>query len=102
MRKITAKFAWILSLAITLFFIGPQLGSFDIDGDGVPDVPVMVMHGNNDQNVQPTQSERQARVALEVGWPFSDLPWHDPGPMKGRIAVDLRNAGLDSVTPLRC
>ena len=101
MRKAATKVAWILSLAISLFFIGP-LGSLDTDGDGFPDVPVMVMHAKNGQNMQPTQSGRQARIALEIARPFSDLQCHDSGPMKGRIAADLRSAVLDSVTPLRC
>jgi len=102
MRKIATNCAWILSLAITLFFIGPQFGSLDTDGDGFPDVPVMVTHANNGQNVQPTPRGRQARINLDVARPFSDLQCHDSGPMKGRIAADLRSAGLDSVTPLRC
>jgi len=102
MRKFVTKFAWILSLAIALFFIGPLFGSLDTDGDGFPDVPVMVMHANNGQNVQPTQSGRQTRIAREVARPFSDLQCHDSVPMKGRIAADLRSAALDSVTPLRC
>ena len=102
MRKAATKFAWILSLAISLFFVGPQFGSLDTDGDGFPDVPIMVMQANNGQNVQPTQSGRQVRIALGVAQPFPHLQCHDSGPMKGRIAADLRSAGLDSVTPLRC
>jgi len=102
MKKIAAKIALILSLAITLFFIGNQFGSLDTDGDGSPDVPLMVMHANNDQKVQPTQSGRQAKNAIEVAQPFSELPCDDPGRMEGRIALDLPSTRLDSVTPLRC
>jgi|SRR5215471_1594440 len=97
-----AKFAGILALAVALFFIGPQLGSIDTDGDGVPDVPVMVKHGNGDRNVQPTQSDRPNRVAVGIGSPFSELMSGDLGPTMVRAPADLRSAGLDSITPLRC
>jgi len=97
-----ANFAGILSLAVALFFIGPQLGSIDTDGDGVPDVPVMVKHGNGDRNVQPTQSDQPNRVAVGIGSPFSELMSGDLGPTTQRAPADLRRAELDSITPLRC
>jgi hypothetical protein len=102
MAQIVAKCAWILSLAVTLFFLGPQLGSLDVDGDGVPDVPVMVMHGNNDQNVQATQCDRQARIVFAIAALFTQLTCRDLGLMKLRVSADLRTEGLHSITPLRC
>ena len=33
-------FVWLMALA--LFVIGPQAGSLDDDGDGAPDVPIVV------------------------------------------------------------
>jgi len=44
MREWAATLAKILLIAITLFHVGPQLGSLDIDGDGIPDIPVVVTH----------------------------------------------------------
>ena len=44
MRERAATCAKILLIAITLFSLGPQLGSLDIDGDGIPDIPVVVTH----------------------------------------------------------
>jgi len=102
MRKLAAKFAGIVALAITLFFLGPQLGSLDIDGDGTPDVPIVVMLGNNDQTVQPTNSERPARSVFAIASPFSQLSCSDLGLMKVRIPAALRSAGLDCIPPLRC
>jgi len=29
-------------VAVALFVVGPQAGSFDDDGDGIPDIPVVV------------------------------------------------------------
>ena len=32
----------LLLLSISLFFVGPQLGSLDTDSDGIPETPVIV------------------------------------------------------------
>lgn len=55
-----ATFAKILLIAITLFFLGPQLGSLDIDCDGIPDVPLVVTHVNAPLN----RHLRQRNVVL--------------------------------------
>jgi hypothetical protein len=102
MAQFAVKFAWILSLAVTLFFLGPQLGSLDIDGDAVPDVPIMVLHGNNDQNVQATQRDRQARIVFAIAALFTRLTCTDLGFVKVRVFADLRLEGLHSIAPLRC
>jgi hypothetical protein len=40
---LTAK---ILLFSITLLLMGPQLGGLDADGDGCPEVPIIVMKGS--------------------------------------------------------
>jgi hypothetical protein len=99
MRKVAASFATILLCAINLFFLGPALGSLDVDGDGVPDIPVMVIHGKNNQNVRRPQSDR---VGLATASPFLGLICNDAVLMKTRIVVEPRGSRLDSVVPLRC
>jgi hypothetical protein len=102
MRKIAANFAAILLFAITLFFLGPQFGSLDIDGDGIADVPVMVMHKNDHQKVHLPQSKSQTKVGLATASPFLGLMCNDVVLMKERIVVEPRGTKLDSVVPLRC
>jgi len=93
MKKIATRFAMISLFSITICFSGPLLGSFDIDGDGVPDVPVMVMHASNDQNVQTTQSEGSARTDVARESSFPRLLWIQPVIMNRRVFT---------VTSLRC
>jgi hypothetical protein len=102
MKKIATISAGILVFAIALFFIGPPLGSLDTDGDGIPDVPVMVVHVRNGQNVHPTQSDGQGRIILTIAWPFLVPTSNDLGFTHGRNTANARSAVLDSVTPLRC
>lgn len=102
MRRIAANLVATLLFAIALFFFGPQLGSLDIDGDGIPDVPVMVMHGSARQEVQLPQSSNQTKVGLATASPFVGLMSHDVVFVKERIAVEPRGSKLDSVVLLRC
>ena len=102
MRRIAASTAKILSFAITVFFLGPQFGSLDIDGDGVPDVPVMVLHVSNNQNVQPSPSDRHAKFGLETSSPFVGPMCDGLGLMKARIVDDPRAYRRDPIVPLRC
>jgi len=97
MRKIAPTFGSVLLFVVTLFFLGPQLGSVDVDGDGVPDVPIMVMHGS-DQNVQPAESDRLVVIAS----PRLGLVSDDLGRIERRSVVDPPGSRLDSVPPLRC
>jgi hypothetical protein len=99
MRKVAASFATILLFAITLLFLGPPLGSLDVDGDGVPDIPVMVIHGKNNHNVRRPQSDR---VGFATASAFLGLMCNDTVLMKARIVVEPRGSRLDSVVPLRC
>jgi len=93
MKKIATRFAMISLFSITICFSGPLLGSFDIDGDGVPDVPVMVMHGSNDQNVQTTPNDGPARTDVAMESYFSQSLWIQPVIMHRRVLT---------VTSLRC
>jgi hypothetical protein len=103
MRKIAPSFGQILLCAISLFFLGPQFGSLDIDGDGIPDVPVIMVMGGNSQNVQPAHSDDgQTKVGLATASPFLGLKSRDIVFMKRRIVVEPRGSRLDSVVPLLC
>lgn len=100
-RKVATTFASILLFAIALFVIGPRCGSVDIDGDGVPDVPIVVMHGSN-HSVRYPQSDGQTKVDLATASPFLGSTCNAIVLMKARIVVGLRGCKLDSVVPLRC
>lgn len=102
MREMANTSAAILLFSTALFFLGPQLGSLDIDGDGVPDVPPMVLLTSSSQHVQAEQGDGQVRIALSVASPFSERTCDDPGLMGRRIAADLRISALELLTPLRC
>jgi hypothetical protein len=101
MRKIAAGTAKILAFAITLFFLGPQFGSLDIDRDGVPDVPVVVLHRSNNQRVRPTRSIGQTEIAFAAASLFGPL-CNDSVPMKLGIVEEPRDSRVDSIVPLRC
>ena len=85
MKKVATRLAMISLFSITICFSGPLLGSIDIDRDGVPDIPVMVMHGSNDQNVQTTQSDRPARTDVALESSFSRPLWIQPVIMNRRV-----------------
>ena len=97
MTKMVPIFGSALLFVVTLFFLGPQLGSLDVDGDGVPDVPIMVMRGS-DQNVQTAESDGLVVIASAC----LRLVRHDLGRVERRIVVDPPGSRLDSVPPLRC
>jgi len=100
MSDIATTCAKILLLAIALFFLGPQLGSLDIDSDGVPDVPVMVMHTGS-QNVQASKIDGQARIVLAAASRFDQIG-SDPEVLKRNFGPTLIVGLPDSITPLLC
>ena len=102
MKEMANTPAAILLFAIALFSFGPQLGSLDIDGDGVPDVPLIVFPIGSNQNVQAEQSDGQERIALSIAPPLSGRTCNDRALIERRIAADLRTSGLELLTPLRC
>ena len=74
MRTIAATVVRILLLAIGVFSLGPQFGSIDIDGDGVPDVPAIVLHRSNNQNVEAPRDDNQARSSFrKFSFPSTDV-----------------------------
>lgn len=102
MRRIAGNAAKILLFAITLFFLGPQFGSLDIDGDGVPDVPVVVLHVSNSQNVRPSPSDRHAKVGFQTSSLFVGPICKALGLGKARIVDDPRSYRRDLIVPFRC
>ena len=88
--------AAILLFAIAFFSLGPQLGSLDIDGDGVPDVPVIVMNGSSGPNVEAVRIDGQTASAN------SELTCSDARLVEHTNAADLRITGAESLTPVRC
>jgi hypothetical protein len=102
MRKIAASCSQILLCAITLFFVGPQLGSLDTDGDGIPDVPVVLMDCNNQKVQAATSDDGQTRIGLATTLLFLELKCSDLAPMKGRIVLEPRSSRLELVAPLLC
>jgi len=98
MRKIAASVVKILLLSVGLFSLGPQFGSLDIDGDGAPDVPIVVTQCSNGHLAQTTESNPPTRIDLAVE---SSVP-NDPELMHGRIVLYLRRTAPASVNPLRC
>ena len=90
MRNIAATFATVLFFSITVFSLGPLRGSLDVDRDGVPDVPVMVMLISNNQNWQTKQNGASATTNLAKE---SSLGQKRRPPAKrviGRIGTPLR------------
>lgn len=69
-------------LALTLFVLGPLAGSLDDDGDGIPDIPVVV-YG-------PSLLDYVARTA---GVSQRIRPIHD-GVLSTIIAIHTRNIGI--------
>lgn len=103
MRTIAASSVRIVLIAITLFVLGPQLGALDIDGDGVPDVPVVVVdRRNNNEEVQLAQNERQTKGNLATASPLFRLISEYLSFIKARIVVDPLTSRLCSAVPLRC
>jgi hypothetical protein len=102
MRTIAANVVRILLLAIGVFTLGPQFGSIDIDGNGVPDVPAIVLHRSNNQNVEATRDGRPSRVVVAKASPLLALMCNDRGLIKARIVDESRGPMPESVLPLRC
>jgi len=100
MRTIAATFATVLFLSITVFSFGPLRGSLDVDRDGVPDVPVMVMLLSNNQNAQTRQNGASATIKLAKESSLGEKRHPPAKRVIGRITASLRIAPL--FTPLRC
>ena len=101
MSRAAKSVARILLVVTTLFFIGPQLGSLDIDGDGVPDVPVIAVHAMKDQNLRPPRGIRQVTILLAKASLYLALTGNGGLGPKGSIVID-QGVEPDRVAPLRC
>jgi len=98
MREIATSVAQILLLAMMLFFSGPLLGSLDVDGDGLPDVHVVVAQCGDYHLPQNAESTLPTGIDPAVESSVSN----DPELKHGRINVYLPRTTSDSVKPLRC
>ena len=85
-------------VALTLFVVGPQAGSVDDDGDGSPDIPVVVSGPSLDGEVSfatrvsqrsPNISTVVASVCIGIPTPASELP----------SQASYTSTGLPSCTP---
>jgi len=101
MGKIKNSIARILLFGIALFFIGPQVGSLDTDGDGVPDVPVIAVDALNTQNPGAAQRDGQVSTRAASGSLFLDFTNKNPG-LEGTIVTQPRLLKQTCIPPLIC
>lgn len=73
-KPFVSLFLLVEIIALTLFVVGPQAGSLDDDGDGNPDVPVVVSssRGVEDFARAPRCNERLVRTAGAMTTPRVD------------------------------
>ena len=102
MRERPATVAKILLIAITLFCLGPQLGSLDIDGDGVPDVPVVVTHVSSYLNLDLRRDNGRSKIVPTRELPFWRLTRNDSRLFPTQLVIELRGYNSQLVDPLRC
>jgi hypothetical protein len=90
-------------VALALFVVGPQAGSLDDDGDGNPDVPVVVMASSSVAQVShATQLNERSLNASDV---VAATPIGIHSDRVKRGYSDARRYGrsaLPSLCPLRC
>jgi hypothetical protein len=87
-------------VAVSLFFLGPQMGSLDTDGDGYPDTPIAVSPitvapPSSSAWKNPTSPIRAASLLPDVAFPSHDSERAEPVSQAGRAA-------LKSFCLLRC
>ena len=102
MRERTATFAKILLIATTLFSLGPQLGSLDIDGDGIPDVPVVVTHVSGPLTLHLSRNNGGSKIVPvrdALLWRFAR---NDSRFSPRRLVVELQGYNAQLINPLRC
>jgi hypothetical protein len=100
MKENASTFAKILLIAITLFSLGPQLGSLDIDGDGIPDVPVVVTHVGSHLKLHLWQDKGRPRVVPEMS--FWRPKQNDSRLFPRHLVIELGGYNTQLVNPLRC
>jgi len=96
------SFAKILLVAITLFSIEPQLGSLDADGDGYPEVPILVLNPSSVANPLRALAKDQLISIIAVTVPlFPAVPPDYLGNIGRELLSQLRSSTLHSFVPLR-
>jgi len=102
MKDGASIFAKILLIAVTLFALGPQLGSLDIDGDGLPDVSVVVTHVSSHLKHHPWPDNGRPRVVPVREMSFGGLMRNDSRLFPRQLVIELRGDNVQPVNPLRC
>jgi hypothetical protein len=102
MKENASTFAKILLIAITLFSLGPQLGSLDIDGDGIPDVPVVVTHVSSHLKFHLWRDNGRPRVVPVREMAFWRLARNDSLLFPRHFVIELGGYNAQLVNPLRC
>ena len=102
MKQSASTFAKILLIAVTLFSLGPQLGSLDIDGDGIPDVPVVVAHVSSHLKLHLWRDNGRPRVVPVREMSFWRLTRNDSRLFPGQLVSELCGSSAQRVNPLRC
>ena len=102
MKESVSTFAKILLIATTLFSLGPQLGSLDIDGDGIPDVPVVVTHVSSHLKLHLWQDNGRPRVVPVREMSFWGLMRNDSRLFPRQPVIEPVGDHAQLVSPLRC
>jgi len=102
MKELASTLAKILLIAITLFSLGPQLSSLDIDGDGIPDVPVVVTYVTSHLNLHLWRHNARLKNAPGRERSFWRLTRNDSRFFPRQLVIELRGYNAQLVNPLRC
>ena len=102
MKEGASIFGKLLLIAVTLFSLGPQLGSLDIDNDGIPDVPVVVTHVSSHLKLHLWRDNGRPRVVPVREMSFWRLTRNDSRLSPRQLVIELRSDIAQLVNPLRC
>src|SRR5215469_5985364 len=102
MKKSASIFAKTLLIAMMFFALGPQLGSLDIDGDGISDVPVVVTNISSHLKLHPWPDNGRPRVVLVREMSFWGVMRNDSRLFPKQPVIELRGDNVQLVNPLRC
>jgi hypothetical protein len=102
MRERASTFAKILVIAITLFSLGPQLGSLDVDGDGIPDVPVVVTHVSSHLNLHLLRHNGRLKIVGVREMSFWRLTRNDSQLFSRQLVLEPLGYNAQLANPLRC
>ena len=103
-RKASSLLSVTTLLAIIILFsVGPQLGSFDADGDGVPEVPIIVSNRSDTANFLPFQEHIQHSIFIGLGLSLFPAVIPDTYEYIGALVSELDAFTLLTFGPLlRC